>query len=369
MARVAGILVGNLVGQRAVLRRNVFAVDFASGIEDLAKREGCQCARVGLVVALIADAVVQVGAESHLSPRENLLVDVQSEGIFVHLLVFKQTFVLGVNGRGVYLGLLRSARHRERVLLRGGRTTGNLVNPVDPFPGIVGVDIVLIAAQQRVGVLGIAAVLIFIGLAVIGGPFVACHSVLVFGLSTPAVVGIEVHLHTSYLSALGGDDDHAVGTCRTVDSRGRGILQHIDALDVVRTQALVASGQTVDDEQRLVVAIDGARTTQQKVHARTYLTRLFGDVEAGNLTLQGFHHIARRRDGDVFVLHADHRTSQVAFLHGSVTDDHNVVETYGIGFHRHLHVVFGSHDKRFVTRVGQFQFRTVVGHAQSEESV
>ena len=67
--------------------------------------------------------------------------------------------------------------------------------------------------------------------------------------------GVEVNLNLAFLTLLGGDDDHTVGSTRTVDTGRGGILQHLDALDVVTIQFVHARlrGHTVDDVQRVVV--------------------------------------------------------------------------------------------------------------------
>ena len=76
--------------------------------------------------------------------------------------------------------------------------------------------------------------------------------------AAPAVIGVEVHACRARLASLGGDDNHAVGTCRTIDGGGRSILQHVYALYVVGVDLVVAAWKAVDDKQWRVVAVDRA---------------------------------------------------------------------------------------------------------------
>ena len=79
------------------------------------------------------------------------------------------------------------------------------------------------------------------------------HRLLVVELGSQ--VGREVHLHlVALLTATGGDDDHTVGSARSVD-RGRGsVLQHLHRLDIVHVQSVQVSRcrHTVDDEEGIL---------------------------------------------------------------------------------------------------------------------
>ena len=49
-------------------------------------------------------------------------------------------------------------------------------------------------------------------------------------------------------TALGSDDDHTIGSLRTVDSGGCGIAEHVDALDIVGSHhGDVDTGNAIDD--------------------------------------------------------------------------------------------------------------------------
>jgi hypothetical protein len=96
--------------------------------------------------------------------------------------------------------------------------------------------------------------------------------------------------------------------------------------------------------------------TEQEIHARANLTALLGDVEAGNLSLQGLHHVSGRRNHHIGVLHRGDGTCQVAFLLRTVTDNHHVVETQHVGLHGQVHrALSGLHRHRLVAGIRELQ--------------
>ena len=77
-------------------------------------------------------------------------------------------------------------------------------------------------------------------------------------------VGIIAHVSLSDFTAalLGGDEDYAVSTARTVNCRRCSILEDGHAFDVLRGDiADVASGDAVDDDERLIACLQGGCAT------------------------------------------------------------------------------------------------------------
>ena len=56
-------------------------------------------------------------------------------------------------------------------------------------------------------------------------------------------------MRLTYLSVLGVDEQHAVGTTRTVDSRSRGILQHGEALNVLGSDVIKVTLETIHEHE------------------------------------------------------------------------------------------------------------------------
>lgn len=104
------------------------------------------------------------------------------------------------------------------------------------------------------------------------------------------------------LTALGGDDHHTVGAARTVDGRSGGILQDVDAGDIVGIQEVervagrsgadtavvhVARGlvaaerHTVHYEERVVAAANGGRTADTDVDTAAGFAVVVGDAHTG----------------------------------------------------------------------------------------
>ena len=83
-------------------------------------------------------------------------------------------------------------------------------------------------------------------------------------------VGGEVHVDASFLAgALGGDDDDTVGGAGAVDGRRGGVLQDVDALDVIGVQVVDVSfdRQAVHHQQRAGFRIHGTDTADGELAA------------------------------------------------------------------------------------------------------
>ena len=359
--RVVGILVFQIVAQRSVLVLNILRIQFALLVAHISERESSECGSKRDFVSAVVNLIDHIGREAHLCPREDLLVDIQPQRILVEQFVTQQALVSTVHGRGVDIGLVTASGDGERILLRGGPVARSLVHPVYPLARIVGIYIVLIAFHQGCDILWGRPILIGISFTVVGSPLVTRHAVLELRASAPTEIGVEIDAHLSGRAPLGGDDDHAIGSGRTVDGRGRSVFQHIHALNVVGIHFVVVARKSVNDEQRGVIAIDGAGTAEEHFHAATQLTARLGDVEAGHLALQRLHHIVGGRDGDIFRLHGGYGSRQVFLLYRAVAYHNHLVESQGIGLKGGIGVAHGNF-ARLVAGVGEFELVLSPGH-------
>ena len=91
-------------------------------------------------------------------------------------------------------------------------------------------------------------------LVLIHGKVVGIHDLYLLSNVFPAVRGVEVDLYVTLLTTLRGDDDNTIGTTSTIDSRGRGVLQNIDRLNLRGSDiADAADGESVDNIKRRIV--------------------------------------------------------------------------------------------------------------------
>ena len=136
---------------------------------------------------------------------------------------------------------------------------------------------------------------------------------------------------------LCGDDDDTVGTTRTVDGGSRCVLQHCEALDIVRIDkrervvhtlsVIVIHRHAVDNNKRVVAG--GKRSTATNTDLCT-VSRSTGcrvDVHTGNLTLD--HVLGRSDDTMIFLIRLEgcDRTGKVVLLSHTITDDHHFVKS------------------------------------------
>ena len=132
---------------------------------------------------------------------------------------------------------------------------------------------------------------------------------------------------------FGGDHHHAVGGTAAVECRGGGSLQYRNALDVVGVDvlhevsvviALGASGclcavvvfafdgHTVDDEEWLVVARERVGATDEHLCTTAHAACSGGDLQSGDLSLQGVDRVAQSAAAEVkvFALHLSDSVAQ-----------------------------------------------------------
>ena len=143
------------------------------------------------------------------------------------------------------------------------------------------------------------------------------------------VVGVgHVDLVLRTGAVLGGDEDHAPGRAATVDGGGGGVLQDGDVLDVVGVdERKVGDFHAVDQDQRLVVAVDGTGTAETHRRGGAEVSRVVGDGQAGDDALETLRHVDDRLAAEG-LLHVDRRdgAGQVDLLLRTETDDHGFIE-------------------------------------------
>ena len=161
-------------------------------------------------------------------------------------------------------------------------------------------------------------------------------------------IAIVTDQKTASLCLLRCNDNHTIGTLRTIDGSRRGILQHVDTLNVVGVDiAQRTTLHTIDDDQRLVATTDGTVTTNTHFIATHVQTR--------DTALQSSCHIARRGLQNSFALNLCYGTRQVALLHGTETDDHDLVEALHVRLHLHPHIWACCQRQGLVTCIGELE--------------
>ena len=105
------------------------------------------------------------------------------------------------------------------------------------------------------------------------------------GVGLQGNAGIEVDPYLAFLASLGGDDDDTICRTRTINRCRGGILQDLDALDVITVQLVHAclGRHTVDDVERVVV-VQCSDTTDAN-SCRTRRTTIGRDVHTRNTSL------------------------------------------------------------------------------------
>ena len=150
---------------------------------------------------------------------EGSLVDVHTAVVALQSGVLDDTVLVGIAQRSTITGALRTVHQRYVVALREAYA--------HQFVLPVGVGATILKGDLVGGIEGLVDVAE--GTTI----FVSVQHVEFLGIEAPTQVQAVVELLHALLALLGGDDDDAVGTTRTVDGGGRSVLQYVDALDIL----------------------------------------------------------------------------------------------------------------------------------------
>ena len=255
-----------------------------------------------------------------------------------------------VVGAGHILGLASTAVDAHVVVVRD---TGaqHFVLPVGVAALVVGVARDVVVPQEATDV--------------VGRSHVERLSHLVDGH-----IAVVAHVGAAFQSALGGDDDHTVGSLRTIDGRSRSVAQHVDGLNIIGSHHRdVYAGNTVDD----VVGLHGSTFTQRRDTAqgdagRTVGVAVGGDAQTGHLALQHRGGICKHTLVEVLGLHGGDRAGDVLTAHGAVTYYYNLVEQLVVFLHGDAHAFACTYRLAVVADVRDFQVRAL-GNAEGELTV
>ena len=143
-------------------------------------------------------------------------------------------------------------------------------------------------------------------------------------------IAVVLNCDSAFLTLLGGNEDYTVCSTSTIDGSRSGILQYVDALNVVRVQAVQAivgstRNDSVDNEQwrRLT---DGSHTTDVHLESLARLSRALCDVHTGSLALQCSQGVRRVHLRNVFTLHRNVGTSEQLLLLNTIADNNHLFE-------------------------------------------
>ena len=170
--------------------------------------------------------------------------------------------------------------------------------------------------------------------------------ILLSGYQTRNLVGIRhtyiaiiLNSNLAFLTLLRGNEDDTVGSTSTIDGSRSGILQYVDALDVVWIQTVqtvigCTRNNSVDNEEwgRLT---DGSHTTDVHLESLAWLSRALCDVHTGSLALQCSQRVCRVHLRNVLTLHRNVGTGEQFLLLNTITDNNHLFQCVVL---LHVHV-------------------------------
>ena len=130
----------------------------------------------------------------------------------------------------------------------------------------------------------------------------------------------------SLLGAFGRNQYDAEGAAGAVDRRRRSILEHRDALDILRIDRIDAALDAVDQHERRTAGADRTRTADVDRSPARGLAVGEGDVQARQLALQRTGQRSGRTVLDDLLVDLIDRANQIAPLDRTISHDHHVVD-------------------------------------------
>ena len=149
---------------------------------------------------------------------------------------------------------------------------------------------------------------------------------------SPTYVGIVRYLDLTLFTLLGSYKDNTIGSSRTIDGTGCGILQNVDTLDVGRVQVVDITCYTINNIKRSCVAV-GTGTTDRNLKAITRLTGSRLNVNTRSLALQSAEHLCGIHLLNIITLYLNGRTGNELLLLNTITYDNDLIESLVVCLH------------------------------------
>ena len=313
------VLVEHIVAESAVFVDDRHVHELVGLAVDVVHRRD-EAGVVDHVAAALAFGGVEVDGQTDLEPLGDVKIGAEAQEEALLPGVDDDALVVHVADGEVGAGVLGTARHGDVVLLTDGGLRHHVL-PVDL------VELVVIAAGE--GGEGRTAVGLD-GLPVHGQPVGQGGHFEPGSEGGDTDGGVEVHAGLAGLALAGGHEDDAVGTVGAVDGGRGGVLEDLDALDILRVEPAQVGGRAVvdaiHDPERVGVAVDRGDTADADVVAAGRVAAGLGDHDAGCGALEALGDGDRRALVHRLGVDGSDRSGHVAFLLGTVTDDHGLFQ-------------------------------------------
>ena len=162
---------------------------------------------------------------------------------------------------------------------------------------------------------------------VIGSVLARAHAVHQSRGIGETIIAVVRNTGLSVLTTLRSDEDHTVGSLRTVDGGRCGVLQYGDTLNILRVERVDIAGLHTIHEDIGAGVVERTHTTHADATAvHTGSTGCSRHGDTGHEALQTGGYVV---DGSVverLAVDLGHRSGKVGFLLCTVTDDHHFVE-------------------------------------------
>ena len=148
-------------------------------------------------------------------------------------------------------------------------------------------------------------------------------------------------MRLAFLALLCGDKDDTVGRAGSIDGSGGGILQNLDALDVVRVDEVDAAGRHTIHYIKRVRIVDCSDTSDSDLRSSVRRSGSLGDEHSGGHTLEHIVNPGLGLDLEVIGGDAGDGGGDNALFLNAVTDHDRLFDGLCVRNEGHLHVLRG----------------------------
>ena len=302
------------------------------------------------------EVTTQVGP--HREPFVHFGAQVHLQVALLDVVGLDHTFFRAVGSADVVFGLLVAAGEGS-VDIMENTGTDNQAQPVRIRKSFIGIHHVC-------HITGIAERIAHLGVVVIHTGVVHIHPGCGIRVFNTVLAREGVHTHVignlgfrlSVTSALGGDEDDAVGGAGAIDGGRCGILQHFDGLDVRQVQhgqraqvftvtvqrtGVVVQRNAVHHVQRFVAGFQGGRSADAHTLRGAQVTGLRGNRHTGHAALQHFRRAQRLAQIVVVGFELGDGVGDQFPALGAVTHHHHFIQEGGLLLQNDVE---GSHVRR-----------------------
>ena len=298
---------------------SILLIERIEGVGELCSIPGVRGSSVIVLIEILL-CMRQTGVQTSLEPICNLRVNIDTSAVTLEASALQNTVLVYKTKRYHIVGLVCTTSNRQIVLMTECALFVQRIHPIlvpsrlsislnltccrvnQCIPSVILIRIVEFRTKFTTQVSHSSSRCFVIGQTtvkeIVVTKWLECQlyifsliDEIVFRQCTPRPTDgvVQCHLSLSFLTFLGGDNHHAIGSTWSIQSSSRSILQYghrLNILRVNRTQRTI-EWNSINNIQRTATCIDRTEATNNNGWTRSWLTTTRGSRYTRNLTIEG----------------------------------------------------------------------------------